>query len=118
MLHVTIGFHKTTNICLFQYSYCNTTLSAAARLDNHLGEGLEDHCSVIVHVEEGQTVHTPDNIIIIISINIIIIILSPRHTARLRQLQPELPLDDAEHRGVVGGLLTLEWGHFKPGYVR
>ena len=112
MLHVTIGFHKTTNICLFQYSYCNTTLSAAARLDNHLGEGLEDYCSVIVRVEEGQAVHTPGNNIIIISINIIIIILSPWHTARLRQLQPELPLEDAEHRGVVGGLLTLEWGHF------
>ena len=91
-------------------------LSAAARLDNHLGECLEDHRSVIVSVEEGQAVHSPDNIII--SINIIIIIMSPRHTARLRQLQPELPFDDAEHCGVVGGLLTLEWGHFKPGYVR
>ena len=91
-------------------------LSAAARLDNHLGECLEDHRSVIVSVEEGQAVHSPDNINSIIIT--ILIILSPRHTARLRQLQSQLPLDDAEHCGVVRGLLTLEWGHFKPGYVR
>ena len=44
-------------------------LSAAAGLDNHLGEGLQHEAVVVIGEEDGEALHLPG------------------HAARLRQLQ-------------------------------
>ena len=63
--------------------------SAAAGLDSHLGEGLQDDGPVRVEVEDGEAVHLLG------------------HTAGGRQLQSNLPGEDGENRGVVCRVLRL-----------
>ena len=62
-------------------------LSTAAGLDTHLGEGLQDHRPVCVEVEDGEAVHLLGD------------------AAGGGQVQPGLPGQDGEDRGVVGGVL-------------
>lgn len=54
-------------------------LSAAAGLDNHLGEGLQHEAVVIIGEEDGEALHLA------------------RHAARLRQLQTLLARGSRQH---------------------
>ena len=65
-------------------------LSAAAGLDNHLGEGLQHEAVVVIREEDGEALHLTG------------------HAARLRQLQSLLALQDAKHGGVVGRVFSLK----------